>query len=310
MIRLRPAASALLLLLVSTPLAAQSSLGGAQGTGGGSGGPGTLQPPRPAQPAPLRPAPDQVLRPPAGAAPQGSATRPATPPATRPAPARPVPEARPAQPNRPQATPTPRRAPPTQAAPPTPVKRPPAARAAGAAAGVAAGAAATGAAGSAPPPPASPAPSPQELQQPSLGSATGLPIPRFVSLRSDEVNLRIGPDTRFPIEWTYQRRDLPVEILREYNQWRRIRDMDGTEGWVHQSTLAGRRTFLVRGEERSLHSAEGEASAVVARLMPGVVGRIRSCKAGSNWCEVQVEGHRGYIQRSAIWGLQAGEEVN
>ncbi|WP_245870513.1 SH3 domain-containing protein, partial [Teichococcus rhizosphaerae] len=203
------------------------------------------------------------------------------------------------------------RTPPTQSAPQTPVKRPRAA--AGVAAGAAAGAAAAAAtaAGQPPPPPVSPAPTPTEQQQPSVGSVTGLPVPRFVSLRSDEVNLRIGPDTRYPIEWTYQRRDLPVEILREYNQWRRIRDMEGTEGWVHQSTLAGRRTFLARGEgPHALHDSESEASPVVARLMPGVVGRLRSCRAEGAWCEVQVGSHRGYLKRSEIWGIAPGEEIN
>ncbi|PHK93074.1 hypothetical protein CR162_20525 [Pseudoroseomonas rhizosphaerae] len=191
------------------------------------------------------------------------------------------------------------------------MKRPRAA--AGVAAGAAAGAAAAAAtaAGQPPPPPVSPAPTPTEQQQPSVGSVTGLPVPRFVSLRSDEVNLRIGPDTRYPIEWTYQRRDLPVEILREYNQWRRIRDMEGTEGWVHQSTLAGRRTFLARGEgPHALHDSESEASPVVARLMPGVVGRLRSCRAEGAWCEVQVGSHRGYLKRSEIWGIAPGEEIN
>ncbi|ONG42536.1 hypothetical protein BKE38_29300, partial [Pseudoroseomonas deserti] len=151
---------------------------------------------------------------------------------------------------------------------------------------------------------------PPAAAAPPTGTVTGLPVPRFVSLRSDEVNLRIGPDTRFPIEWTYQRRDMPVEIIREYNQWRRIRDIDGTEGWVHQSTLAGRRTFLVRGAERSLHRSEGEGSSVVARLMPGVVGRIRHCRAESHWCEVQIADHRGYIKRSDIWGVSPTEDVN
>ncbi|MXP64719.1 hypothetical protein E0493_15305 [Roseomonas sp. M0104] len=149
------------------------------------------------------------------------------------------------------------------------------------------------------------------MESPNVGSVTGLPLPRFVSLRSDEVNLRIGPDTRFPIEWTFQRRDLPVQILREYNNWRRIRDMDGTEGWVHQSTLAGRRTFLVRGpQEHILRSSEGDASGVVAKLMPDVVGRIRNCRANSNWCEVQVGDYRGYLKRGEVWGVAADEEVN
>jgi SH3-like domain-containing protein len=97
-------------------------------------------------------------------------------------------------------------------------------------------------------PAAAAAPTPEPPPpEPTQGSATGLPLPRFVPLRSDRVNLRVGPDTRFPIEWRYERRDLPVQIIREHEQWRRIRDIDGTEGWVHQSNLTpNRRTFLVR----------------------------------------------------------------
>ncbi|WP_367615512.1 SH3 domain-containing protein, partial [Teichococcus aerophilus] len=166
--------------------------------------------------------------------------------------------------------------------------------------------AAAGAAAAATAQPAQPPPEPI----PDVGSVTGLPTPRFVALRSDEVNLRVGPDTRFPIEWTYQRRDLPVEVVREYNQWRRIRDMDGTEGWVHQSTLSARRTFMVRGQERPLHHSDSETSNVVARLQPGVVGRIRRCNAGREWCEVQVADHRGFLRRTEIWGVLPNEEIN
>ncbi len=145
---------------------------------------------------------------------------------------------------------------------------------------------------------------------PQVGPVTGLPLPRFAALRSDEVNLRAGPGTRYPIEWTFQRRDWPVEIIREHDVWRRIRDVDGTEGWVHVSTLTGRRSFLVRGREERLLRRGPEADAPpVARLRPGVVGRIRRCEAGSDWCEAQVGAHRGWIQRAEIWGVAPGEEI-
>jgi SH3-like domain-containing protein len=143
-----------------------------------------------------------------------------------------------------------------------------------------------------------------------VGSVTGLPVPRFVALRSDEVNLRVGPDTRFPIEWTYQRRDLPVEVVREYNQWRRIRDMEGTEGWVHQSTLAGRRTLVVVGQQRELRSDASADSNIVAHLAPGVVGRIRRCAAGNAWCEVRIGDQGGWLRRTDFWGVSASEEIN
>ncbi|MCS6933142.1 MAG: SH3 domain-containing protein, partial [Acetobacteraceae bacterium] len=145
---------------------------------------------------------------------------------------------------------------------------------------------------------------------PSTGQVTGLPIPRFAALRSNEVNLRAGPDTRFPIEWTYQRRDLPVMIVGEHQLWRRVRDMDGVEGWVHQATLAGRRTVLVQGREQTLRARPDDASAAVAVVRPGVVGRLRRCEANAEWCEVQVGDYRGWLRRAGLWGIAPGEAVN
>ena len=181
--------------------------------------------------------------------------------------------------------------------------------AAGAAAGVAAGAAAT--AGAAKPAEPAAAPPPAE-RAPTIGSVTSLPLPRFAALRSDEVNMRSGPGTRFPIEWTYQRRELPVEIVREFELWRRIRDPEGTEGWVHQSTLMGRRSFIVRGapgSEVMLRRRAEDQAQPVARLRPGVVGRVRACEANNAWCEAQIGEFRGYIKRADIWGVGPTEEV-
>jgi SH3-like domain-containing protein len=185
--------------------------------------------------------------------------------------------------------------------------------AAGAAAGVAAGAAAGAAATAATAKPAEPVPAPPPAERaPTIGSVTSLPLPRFAALRSDEVNMRSGPGTRFPIEWTYQRRELPVEIVREFELWRRIRDPEGTEGWVHQSTLMGRRSFVVRGApgtEVMLRRRAEDQAQPVARLRPGVVGRLRACEANSPWCEAQIGEFRGYIRRADIWGVGPTEEV-
>jgi SH3-like domain-containing protein len=180
----------------------------------------------------------------------------------------------------------------------------------GAAAGVAAGAAAGAAASAAKPP--EPTPTPPAERAPTTGSVTGLPLPRFAALRSDEVNMRSGPGTRFPIEWTYQRRELPVEIVREFELWRRIRDPEGTEGWVHQSTLMGRRSFIVRGapgSEVMLRRRAEDQAQPVARLRPGVVGRVRACETNNPWCEAQIGEFRGYIKRTDIWGVGPNEEV-
>ena len=186
--------------------------------------------------------------------------------------------------------------------------------AAGAAAGVAAGAAAGAAAtaGAAKPADPAPAPTPPAERAPTTGSVTGLPLPRFAALRSDEVNMRSGPGTRFPIEWTYQRRELPVEIVREFELWRRIRDPEGTEGWVHQSTLMGRRSFIARGapgSEVMLRRRAEDQAQPVARLRPGVVGRVRACETNNPWCEAQIGEFRGYIKRADIWGVGPTEEV-
>jgi SH3-like domain-containing protein len=182
--------------------------------------------------------------------------------------------------------------------------------AAGAAAGAAGAAGAAAAANRTPEP--TPAPAPPPDPQPSVGSVTNLPLPRFAALRSDEVNLRAGPGTRFPIEWTYQRRELPVEITREFELWRRIRDPEGTEGWVHQSTLMGRRSAIVRGaptSETALRRRPEADSPPVARLRPGVVVRLRQCEPRNPWCEAQAGEYRGYILRSEVWGVSADEEV-
>jgi len=138
---------------------------------------------------------------------------------------------------------------------------------------------------------------------------TGLPIPRFVALRTDDVNLRSGPGTRYPIEWVYKRRDLPVEIEREFDVWRLVRDPDGVKGWVHQATLTGRRSFFVTGGGEVLRDAASDTAAPVAKVESGVVGRIRQCAAASDWCEVQVGDVHGWLKRQAFWGTQPGEAV-
>ena len=152
-------------------------------------------------------------------------------------------------------------------------------------------------------------PKPVPEQDPNKGSVTQLPIPRFVSLRSDEVYLRAGPGTRYPIEWVYKRRDLPVEILREFDVWRLVEAPDGIKGWMHQATLSGRRSFMVSGADATLRRDPQETAAPVAVLKSGVIGRLRSCAAGSDWCQVQVGDYRGYLMRSQFWGTLPAEAV-
>jgi len=169
----------------------------------------------------------------------------------------------------------------------------------------------------APPPPTSlpatpavPAEPPKQAEPEAIkGSSTGLPLPRFASLRSDEVNMRAGPGTRYPIDWLYRRRDLPVEILREFEVWRLVQDPDGTKGWVHQATLSGRRSFIVTGGDATIRHDPQDSAPPVAILKPGVIGNLRACTAGTDWCQVQVGDYRGYIKRSQFWGTLPGEVV-
>jgi SH3-like domain-containing protein len=141
----------------------------------------------------------------------------------------------------------------------------------------------------------------------NLGSETKLPIPRFVSLRSNEVNLRTGPGTTYPVDWVFVRRGLPVEVIAEFDVWRKIRDWQGTVGWVHQSMLDGRRMARITGAERELHSEPAEDGSVVVRLAPGVIGRLLECEAA--WCEIEHEGHRGWLKRDEFWGTYPDEKV-
>src|SRR6266478_10135737 len=105
------------------------------------------------------------------------------------------------------------------------------------------------------------------------GEPTGK-LPRFVSLRSDQVNLRVGPGENYPIAWVLTRKEMPVEIVREFQHWRLIRDWQGTEGWVHERMVTGKRGVIVKGGTRALHRQPDPASPIVARAEPGVLARL------------------------------------
>lgn len=140
------------------------------------------------------------------------------------------------------------------------------------------------------------------------GETSGLPLPRFVSLKSDEVNLRTGPGVRYPIDWIYTRKDLPVEIVAEFEAWRKIRDWEGAEGWVHQSMLSGRRMMVVIGREgRVLRSSDSESSDPVAQVTPGVLGRILQCPRNRDFCRVEIDHSQGWLKRDYLWGVYKGE---
>ncbi len=132
-----------------------------------------------------------------------------------------------------------------------------------------------------------------------------LPLPRFASLDSGEANLRAGPGKDYPILWVYQRKGLPVEIIQEFDTWRRIRDRDGTVGWVQQNLLSGKRTGLIIDQQRTLLAEPGSGDAV-ARLEPGVVARVEECRS-DDWCRLEVQGYKGWLTRDEFWGAYPDE---
>jgi SH3-like domain-containing protein len=135
-------------------------------------------------------------------------------------------------------------------------------------------------------------------------------IPRFAALKTDETNMRKGPGQRYPIEWVYQRHDLPMEVEREYDVWRLVKDPDGVEGWVHQVTLSDRRTFVIQGKDATMRVDAKDTASPVALLKIGVIGRLRECDAGSQWCQVQAGGFKGYLRRDQFWGLFPDEVLS
>lgn len=131
---------------------------------------------------------------------------------------------------------------------------------------------------------------------------SGLPVPRFVSLGTDKANLRNGPGKRYPIGWVFVRRGLPLEVIAEYEQWRKIRDADGAVGWIHRSLLSNRRSASVTGQRpRALQRQPVPNADVIANLEPGVIGRLLSCE--ESWCHFEVGGRRGWIKRAGLWGV-------
>ena len=131
-------------------------------------------------------------------------------------------------------------------------------------------------------------------------------LPRFAALRSDMVNLRTGPGFRYPIDWVLTRRNMPVEITDVYEQWRKIRLIDETEGWVHQTALSGKRHFIAF-EESILYRKAGKHSPVIAYIDAGVQMKMVACPKKKDFCEVDVEGIKGYISRASLYGLYPHE---
>jgi SH3-like domain-containing protein len=155
----------------------------------------------------------------------------------------------------------------------------------------------------------------QAAGEPANGPS-GLPVPRFVSLKADRVNLRAGPSTDYPTAWIFRRAGLPVEVIREAEGWRQVRDAEGATGWVLQTMLSGRRTALVlpweakpgaKPTEVELRQSNSDGAAPVARIEAGVIASVRACD--KRWCQISVGDFKGYVEQKKLWGVYDGEVV-
>jgi SH3-like domain-containing protein len=141
------------------------------------------------------------------------------------------------------------------------------------------------------------------------GAAGGAeaPLPHFAALHADKVNLRAGPGDRYPIQWVYIRKDWPVEVVAQFDHWRRVRDWEGTEGWVHEKMVTNRREVIVTGGVRPLRQSPDQGGALIARAEAGVMAKLDECRG--EWCRIAAGDFTGWVQRSDIWGVYPNETV-
>lgn len=142
---------------------------------------------------------------------------------------------------------------------------------------------------------------------------SGLPLPRFVSLKSGRVNMRVGPGLNYAVDWLYLKEGLPMEIIHEYGNWRQVRDSQGAEGWINQALLSGQRTglaapwFKEKEAPIRLLAEPSDAAGTVARIEPGAVGTIKACNG--SWCEMRFSGYEGWIDQTLVWGAYPAETI-
>lgn len=137
------------------------------------------------------------------------------------------------------------------------------------------------------------------------GPVTNLPMPRYVSLKADEANARRGPGTDHRIDWVFKRRDMPLQVVAEFSNWRKVADREGAGGWVHYSLLSGVRTVIVQKDMAALYAQPVEEAAINAYAEAGVIARLGECVPG--WCRLIANGQRGWVETSDLWGVAPGE---
>ncbi|MEL6171497.1 MAG: SH3 domain-containing protein [Pseudomonadota bacterium] len=148
----------------------------------------------------------------------------------------------------------------------------------------------------------------QSSTSPTRGPETNLPLPRFVSMKTSEGNVRRGPSLTHRIDWVFKRRNLPLEITAEHGHWRRVRDRDGAGGWIHYSLLSGTRTALVENDLITIYAQPDKGTLQVAQLELGVVARLDKCDL--DWCRISAGGYRGWTKKRFLWGVKPDEVID
>jgi SH3-like domain-containing protein len=145
-------------------------------------------------------------------------------------------------------------------------------------------------------------------RDPNRGAVTNLPLPRFVTLKTNEGNVRRGPGLTHRIDWVFTRAGMPLQVTAEFDNWRRVEDQEGAGGWIHYSLLSGTRSALVTQNRAAFHDDPDDAARVTFEAEAGVVGRVLECRA--DWCRMNVDGTRAWVRKTAIWGVSADEIID
>lgn len=156
--------------------------------------------------------------------------------------------------------------------------------------------------------PARAVPAPQEARDPSRGAVTNLPLPRYVSLKTNEGNARRGPGLTHRIDWMFTKAGMPLKLTAEHENWRRVEDAEGLGGWMHYSLLSGVRTVLIKGDLVDFHTSARPDATIAFRAEGGVIGRVMECDG--TWCRINIDGEKGWAPIAALWGVAPGEVID
>ncbi|WP_128253457.1 SH3 domain-containing protein [Falsirhodobacter deserti] len=148
----------------------------------------------------------------------------------------------------------------------------------------------------------------QDADVVNVGAVTNLPLPRFVTLKTEEGNARRGPGLTHRIDWVFKRDGMPLMITAEHGHWRRVEDSEGAGGWVHYALLSGSRSALVTADMADLHADPSEDAPVVLKAEKDVIGSLLACTM--HWCDLRIQGDEGWVRKADIWGVGTDEVLN